>query len=77
MYNPGKFKGEAAKIMISEQHEGKQNFEFSIGDIEIFLLEFLKKLEERLEETDLEETVRHMMKGNMPGAFPIDDYHFF
>ena len=48
--NTSKLKGTAAQIMISEQHQGKNNFAFSVGDIQIFLLQFLYKLEQMLQQ---------------------------
>jgi hypothetical protein len=33
--------GKSAKLVITEQYDGKHNFEFYIGDIELFLLKYL------------------------------------
>ena len=70
-------KGQSAKLVITEQFDSNNNFEFYIGDIELFLLEFMKQMEDQLYESELDELFRIGSWSNLPGSFPADDQHIF
>ena len=36
--------GKTAKLIITEQHNGTEKYDFYLGDVELFLFEFLKTM---------------------------------